>query len=305
VSSVSRKISVVFPALAVASLAGCASGGPAPSSGSVPTPSSPPSPAALAAVTRAVATTTGLSGEFNLSFADVPVAARSATPQTASGSVDFQSPSATIQLDLPAASGGAEQMVFLPGTVFIRPPSSSPPLQPGKPWIFANFADIAKYRVNFPPYIVQTESVNPAFVLYELSWGAASAAPLGRTTFDGQPADAYVVSVDLTQAVSHSSGPAADVFARALASEISSFGVGTQPSSPTMNIEVWVDSTGRLVGARNSPPGAGIGTLTLSVTRFGVPVHADKPPRSRVVDIAAMIPGGEQEALNGGDSDGA
>ena len=50
---------------------------------------------------------------------------------------------------------------------------------------------------------------------------------------------------------------------------------------------------------------AGIGTLTLSLDRFGATVQATKPPRSTVVDLAAIIPGGEQEALNGGDTDGA
>ncbi len=271
----------------------------------MPTASSPSSPQALAAVSHAVGATMGLTGSFDLTFSDVPVGSKAATPQDASGVADFRSPSATIQLKLPPGSGGAERMVFLPGTVFIKPPPSTPPLRAGKPWIFANFADIAKYRVNFPPYIVQTESVNPAFVLYELSWGAVSAAPLGKTALGGQHADAYVVTVNLDQALSRSTGPAGDDFARALASEVSSFGNAAATSHPTTNVEVWVDSASRLVGARSSPPGAGIGTLTLTVTKFGVPVHVDKPPRSTVVDIAAMIPGGEQEALNGGDSDGA
>jgi hypothetical protein len=292
--------------LLVIALAGCGSAGSAsPSAAAVPSASSPATPQALAAVSRAVADTSSLTGSFDLTFSNVPIASRSSAPRDASGAVDFKGPSGTIQLDLPAGSGGAERMVFLPDTVFIKPPSSSPPLQAGRPWIFANFADIAKYKVNFPPYIVQTESVNPAFVVYELAWGAVSAAPVGKTALGGQQADAYVVTVDLNRALAHVSGPAADVFGRALTSEISAFGTTAPPTTPTMGVEVWIDGTGRLIGARNSPPGAGIGTLTLSVTRFGTPVHADKPPRSKVVDIAAMIPGGEQEALNGGDSDGA
>jgi hypothetical protein len=291
---------------ALGALAGCGSTSPAgPSSAAVPSASSPASPQALAAVSRAVAATSSLSAGFDLTFSNVPVASQSSAPRSASGAEDFKSPSGTIQLDLPAGSGGVERMVFLPDTVFIKPPASSPPLQAGRPWIFANFADIAKYKVNFPPYIVQTESVNPAFVVYELSWGAVSAAPLGKTALGGQEAQAYVVKVDLNQALSHITGPAADVFGRALTSEISAFGSSATAATPTMDVEVWVDGAGRLIGARHSPPGAGIGTLTLTVTRFGTPVRADKPPRSRVVDIAAMIPGGEQEALNGGDSDGA
>lgn len=290
----------------VVALTGCSSpsqsGSPA---GAVPSAAPPPSTQALATVARAVATTSTMTAGFDLNFSGVPVGSQSATPRDASGVVDFRSPAATIRLDLPSASGGSERMVFLPDTVFINPPASSPPLQAGRPWIFANFADIAKYKVNFPPYIVQTESVNPAFVLYELAWGATSAAPLGSTTFDGRPAEAYLVTVNLVQAISHSSGAAADVFGRALTSEVGAFGGSSPTAPPTMRVEAWVDSAHRLIGARHTPPGAGIGTLTLSVTQFGTVVHADKPPRSKVVDIAAMIPGGEQEALNGGDSDGA
>ncbi|MGH9079178.1 MAG: hypothetical protein ACRDYE_03690 [Acidimicrobiales bacterium] len=296
----------MLPFLTLVTLAACGSAGPAgPSAGAIPHVSTPPSAPALAAVSHAVATTVTLTGAFDMAFSDVPVASRSATPKEASGAVDFGGPASTIRLELPAGSGGTEQMVFLPGTVFIKPPASSPPLQAGKPWIFANFADIDKYRVNFPPYIVQTESVNPAFVVYELLWGATSAVPLGRTVLAGQEADAYVVTVDLDQALAHSTGPGADVFGHALTSEISAFGGSTATAPPTLTAEAWVDGAGRLIGARATPPGAGIGTLTLDVTRFGVPVHADKPPRAKVVDIAAMIPGGEQEALNGGDSDGA
>jgi hypothetical protein len=190
-------------------------------------------------------------------------------------------------------------MVFRPGTVFFKPPASSPPLQAGRPWIFANFADIAKYKVNFPPYIVQTESINPAFTVYEVKWGATSAASAGTTTFQGRPASEYTVTVDLRTALTHASGANGTVFGLTLESEIAA------STSPTVNVLVWVDAQGRLVGAQTVPVGAGIGTLTLSLTRFGTPVHADKPPRASVVDLAAMIPGGEREALNGGDSDGA
>ena len=190
-------------------------------------------------------------------------------------------------------------MVFRPGTVFFRPPSSSPPLQAGRPWIFANFADIAKYKVNFPPYIVQTESINPAFTVYQVLWGAMAAAAAGRTTFQGRPADEYSVTVDLGKALAHASGANGTVFGLTLASEIAA------SSTPTVNVLVWVDAHERLVGAQTVPVGAGIGTLTLSLGRFGSAVHADKPPRANVVDLAAMIPGGEREALNGGDADGA
>ena len=131
-------------------------------------------------------------------------------------------------------------MVFLPGTVFFKPPPSTPPLQPGKPWVFANFADIAKYKVNFPPYIVQTESINPAFTIYELAWGSMAASTAGHVSFMGRQATAYVVRVGLEKALASASGTDGDVFGRTLSSEISASG----ETSPTVTIEAWVDSGG-------------------------------------------------------------
>jgi hypothetical protein len=192
-------------------------------------------------------------------------------------------------------------MVFRPGVVFFKPPVSSPPLQVGKPWIFANFADIAKFKVNFPPYIVQIEGINPAFTVDEIQWGATSAASVGSATFDGVHTEAYVVRIDLQRALTHASGANGTVFGLTLASEISA----SSTSNPTVTAHVWIDAQGRLIGAQIVPVGAGIGTLTLSLHGFGTRVLADKPPRAAVVDLASMIPGGEREALNGGDADGA
>ncbi len=271
----------------------------APALAPAPAPA-PASPATLSTVLQATDRTLGLTSSFEMVFRGAP-RGDSQLPLSASGTVDFGAPAATIKIDLPRSSGGAESMVFRPGTVFFKPPSSSPPLQPGRPWVFANFADIATYKVNFPPYIVQTETINPSFALYEVAWGAAAASGGGSVTFQGHPATTYVVTVDLQRALTHASGANGTVFALALASEITASG----QSAPKVKARVWIDRKGRLVGARILPIGAGIGTLTLSLHQFGAQVHADKPPRVKVVDLASMIPGGEREALNGGDADGA
>ena len=178
-------------------------------------------------------------------------------------------------------------------------------MQPGRPWIFANFADIAKFDVKFPPYVVQTESVNPALALAELAWGTTKAAPYGPVTFDGVKTHRYRATVSLDRALARASGPAAAVFVQAITTEIAASGGNPFTAPVSIPMDAWVDATGRVIGVRVTPPGAGIGTVTLSLHRFGSEVQATKPPRTKVVDIAAMIPGGEQEALNGGDSDGA
>lgn len=305
--SPSRSVTMakVMTALAVAGLTACGSANSGATPTNVPLVTSPPSPLALSAVTKAVTNTLAVSSTFDMTFSGSSSNGTSATPRDASGTVDFRGPSGTIRIDLPGATGGTERMVFLPDSVFIKPPASTPPLQSGRPWIFANFADIEAFKINFPPYIVQTESINPAFTLYELAWGAASAAPTGRTQFRGQEAEGYLATVDLDQALSRATGPAGDVFSHALASEISALGKSASGPAATITIQTWVGSSGQLVGARVTPPNAGIGTLTVALTRSGAPVRADKPPRAQVVDLAGIIPGAEQEALNNGDTDGA
>lgn len=286
-------------------LAACGSSSAPSTAPTGPVTAAAPTAQATAAVTASTAKTLALRSAFTMVFTRTSATVASSTPSGAHGLVDFTGPSGTITLELPGGPGAREQMVFLPGTVFVKPPSSSLPLQPGRPWIFANFADIAKYQVKFPPYIVQTEYVNPALTLSELAWGTTAAAPYGKAVFEGVPTFHFRATVDLGQALAHATGPAAAVFAQTIDSEIAALGGNAFTKPVSMHIDTWSDGSGRLIGARVTPPGAGIGTVTLSLDRFGSSVDAAKPPRSRVVDIAEMIPGGEQEALNGGDSDGA
>ena len=256
-------------------------------------------------VVAAATKTAGLRSAYTMTFHHNTPTAGATTPVGAHGLADFTAPSGTITLALPGGASANEQMVFLPDTVFVKPPPSSPPLRSGRPWIFANFGDIAKYNVMFPPYIVQTEFVNPALALSELAWGTTRARAYGTTTFDGIASRRYRATVDLNRALAHASGPAAAVFAQAITSSITASGGNTFTTPVSLPVDVWVDRSGRLIGLRLTPPGAGIGSITLALHQFGAVVHTLKPPRAKVVDIAAMIPGGEQEALNGGDSDGA
>ena len=164
------------------------------------TPAGAPTSAVSGArVVSAAEKTSALRSTFTMSFRHTTPTTASSTPVGVFGVEDFSAPAGTLTLDLPGGSSVRERMVFLPGTVFVKPPSSSPPLQPGRPWIFANFADIAKYDVNFPPYIVQTESVNPALVLYELAWGTTSATSAGPAQHGGVTTHHYRARVNLNQ----------------------------------------------------------------------------------------------------------
>jgi hypothetical protein len=298
-------LAVGFVAMASVILAGSwSASGPATASASTPSDSSTV-PGAVGVVLQATARTLAQRAAFTMAFAHSTPTVGSSTPKGAHGFADFTLPSGTVTLELPGGSSDREQMIFLPGTIFIKPPSSSRPLRPGRPWIFANFADIAKYKVAFPPYIVQTELVNPALVLSELAWGTTAATSSGLTSFHGSRARHYRATVNLSRALAHATGPAAAEFTQTIDAQITASGGNAFSSPVSLHIDAWIDASGRVIGARVTPPGAGIGTVTLALDNFGSEVTANKPPRAKVIDIAAMIPGGEQEALNGGDSDGA
>ncbi|HUE60147.1 MAG TPA: hypothetical protein VMO88_11230, partial [Acidimicrobiales bacterium] len=140
-----------------------------------------------------------------------------------------------------------------------------------------------------------------ALILSELEWGAVSAAPTEAPR--GSQTHSYSVKVDLAQAQSQAAGPSAQAFRQAIGYQLAETSGAAVPTQVT--VEVGIDSRGRVVLLRSSPPGAGIGTVTLALSGFGAPVTVAQPARAQVVDISSLAPGGERENAGGGDSDGA
>ncbi len=215
---------------------------------------------------RAAEKTSALRSAFTMSFRPGP-RPRPPRPRHRARSEleDFSAPAGTMTLDLPGGPSvpGADGVPARDG---VRQAAVvEPPLQPGRPWIFANFADIAKYNVKFPPYIVQTESVNPALVLDELAWGTTTAASDGPTPLDGVPTRHYRARVE-PRTRPWPTPPARRRRSSPRPSPRRSRPRAGTPSrrrcrSPST---CGSDGSGRLVGARVTPPGAGIGTVTSS-----------------------------------------
>jgi hypothetical protein len=209
-----------------------------------------------------------------------------ATTVTGSGPFDFGALRGRLSL---ATEGGlAEPMVFAPTAVYVQPPSAAGLLPPGKTWTVADFTDPEALTSNFPQLIAQAESLNPALAISELLWGGVTAAPAGGGSYD--------VTIDLRRALAASSGPAQVPFGRAIATEAAAV--------PTMTMRARISAGGQLTGLDLTPPGIGVGRLTMAFKDIGVRVSADPPPASQVVDILSISPGGERESRNGGDSDG-
>jgi hypothetical protein len=208
-----------------------------------------------------------------------------ATTVTGGGPFDFGTLRGRFTLN---AGSVTEPMVFTPTALYVQPPATAGVLPPGRTWTVADFTDPEALTSNFPQLIAQAESLNPALAISELLWGGATAAALGGGSYD--------VTVDLRRALAGSSGPAQVPFGRAIATEAA--------AAATMTMRARISGAGQLTALAATPPGIGVGLLTMTLTDFGARVSADPPPASLVVDILAISPGGERENRNGGDSDG-
>jgi len=291
----------------VVALTGCGSGSAAPAAVSSTPTIAPPSPQALEAVTRAASTTQAQTASVSLRLEAAKVFGAASQPVTGSGAFDFRTGTGQAVLNQPS---GAETVIFEPASVFVRQPSTggSPgasALPRGKTWISAGLTESPTLRTNFPQFVVQAEGTNPVFLLDQVAWGAVSAAPLGRDTVAGGPAQGYLVEVDLTRAAAGAAGPPGAAFARAIGYEVTALGSTSASTASLVEMRVWVDGGGRVVRIQASPPGSGVGVTTVDMTAFGGAVRVSAPPTSRVADIVSLAPGGERENNGGGDSDGA
>jgi hypothetical protein len=279
---------------------GSAQGATAPPS---PVPTiAPVSPQALTAVMSASRRTSVGSVSVSLNLAAASVFGASPAPLVGSGVLDLASGRGRVTLQQPV---GDEVVVFVPASVFVRQPVAMRGALPrGKTWISAGLTEFSTRSTNLPQFVIQAEGINPAFLLDQLVWGAVSAAPLGQTYVNGGSAHGFLVRVDLARASSSASGPSGAAFTRAIGYELNAAGVSGGAPRAVQNVRVWIDAGGRVVQLQASPPGSGVGVTTMTFSSFGTSVRLRIPPRSQVVDIASLTPGGEREN-GGGDSDAA
>ncbi|GAC1485643.1 MAG: hypothetical protein NVS1B9_03920 [Solirubrobacteraceae bacterium] len=243
-------------------------------------------------------------GGFDLRLVGAQVLGARGAPASGSGDFDFPAATGTASIDLPEHKGterGTEHIVYQPGQVFVQPRAANAAVIPkGKTWVSATLTGKDSVRTNFPQFTLQIEAINPQLALDELAWGAVRATPLGPQKLDGIATQQFDVTVDLARALVAARGLAAPAFSGAIQSELAA--LGSRGSS--MTIRTWVDDTGVVAKLRVSPPGAGVGTATMSLCCFDQHVRVRVPPAAQVVDVAALTPTGERENNGGGDSDG-
>jgi hypothetical protein len=221
-------------------------------------------------------------------------------PIVGTGAFDFRIGSGTITLKVATLAGpgtGTQRNLFLPTVVYVAPPDPTAAALPaGKTWIVASLTEIESTSANFPQFVLEAEGLSPLLELAQLAWGAVSASPIAARTVNGVSAAGYLVQVDLAQALAHASGPAAGALSLAIHTEITALGTTAGSAPGTVVTErLWV-ADGRVVLLQLSPPGAGVGVATTTLSGYGAKVAVHAPAVASVVDIASLTPGGEKES---------
>jgi hypothetical protein len=242
---------------------------------------------------------------FSMALTRATVFGAHPSSATASGTFDYSTQQGTVAI---AAAGSAspQLVVFTPQAVYLNPASAQGSQLGGRPWKAVRFSDSSTLTKNLPDFVSQVESLNPALTLGELVWGSTAASLSGPDAVDGQPATRYEVMVQPAQALVNAPGGEPGL-AQALESQVSAL-ARSAPAGPafaTFPARAWLSESGRLLRAELSPPGAGTGTMVLII---GAPIAAlsfQPPAADQVVDLSSLIPSGERENQNGGDSDGA
>lgn len=160
-------------------------------------------------------------------------------------------------------------------------------LPSGKTWISGSLVVAPPRR--FPRFAEQLEGMNPALLLDELAWGATTATSRGQDVIDHVPYAEYAVVLDLRRALAGSRRARNRAMSAAIADEIgATASTGATQGRVTARMTVWVDGPGRVVQIRAALPGSGLGTLTTTLTNFGVSIPTSPPPASETVPIATV-----------------
>ena len=65
-----------------------------------------------------------------------------------------------------------------------------------------------------------------------------------------------------------------------------------------MNVELWVDGSGRVARLESSPPGSGLGAVVMALDNFGVSFPRSLPLASQSVQLGALRPPNAAPALS-------
>ena len=208
------------------------------------------------------------------------------TPSTIEGRVDLREPT------------GTEQVVFVPKALFVREPPparGASALPAGKTWISAGLNEKPGPGSPIPQFVNQVEAVNAALLLDEIAWGTVKAVPAGTEqlgtqrristwrpwTFGGQRTTPGLERSDVLAV-----GPIPD---SALA---------PRSGDATTRVTVWVEGDGHVARLQSTPPGSGVGNVSITLSRYGAHVNKPVPPTPRWSTSPASAPPASRRAAS-------
>ena len=131
------------------------------------------------------------------------------------------------------------------------------------------------------PLAATVEGLNAQLPLEEVAWGGVSAVSLGQKVVQHVPYDEYAVSVDLRRAIAHAQGLLAAALSVAMRVELAA-------GRPHVRVDEWVDGPGRVAQVAGEIAGSGLGTVTTTLSAFGVKIPDNPPAAAQVVAVASV-----------------
>jgi hypothetical protein len=197
-------------------------------------------------------------------------------------------------------SAGSEKVLFLQKATFVRQPapaSGANPLPAGKSWVSAGLNEKQSAGSALPQFVNQLEVVNTRLILEEIKWGAVAAQPLGRKQIGTATAQGYAITVNLRRAQSETA-PTGPTTSQLISYQIAAL-ASTNSTHAAVRVAAWIGPSGQIVQVEWSPPGAGVGRTSFTLSPLHARLDVRPPPPSQTVDVVLLGPAGEQEGRLG------
>jgi len=229
------------------------------------------------------ADTTAKAGSAEFGLAGSMAVAGTTIPINGNGAVDMRNNAMRMSMSMPLPGVGTTEIEeILNGTTFyMRLPAALTQRLPGaKPWMKLDLQALGKSAgVDFKKALQANQS-NPADMLQALK-GVGTSKKVGEEPIDGAPTTHYTATIDLNKAAARIADKQT---VDSLKQTYASAGVSSIP------IDVWIDRAGRVrrESVKMSTPQFSM-DMTISFTRFGVPVDTTPPPDQDVMDASALL----------------
>lgn len=235
-------------------------------------------PVAKAADTTAAAGTAefGLAGSISVAGQTIPI--------KGNGAVDMRSARMRMSLSFPIPQFGSMEMeeIVDGSAIYMRMPSQLASRIPGgKPWMKFDLEALGKAGgVDLEQMLQAGGQSNPSDMLAALK-GVGSSQKVGAEDVNGTQTTHYKATIDLNKALEQ-------IPDKKTADSLEQMFDGSGASS--IPFDVWIDNQGRVRQETFSVSinGASV-SMTITFTRFGVPLDTTPPPADQVLDAGALL----------------